>query len=246
MGFTFSHPALILPVRYLPRTMYSMNGLIIGSMVPDFEYFIRLDNGSSSSHTFIGLLLFDLPAALIILTLYHLFIRVNLTKHLPEFLRLRFQIYTHFEWLNYLKKNWGVVCCSILIGALTHLFWDSFTSGNGYFVVKSSLLKTQLPFMGMQFYVYKIFKHVSSLIGFIVLVILLIRLPKQQPHLEKPNMNYWFFHALLALSIFLFQLALYSHSDTLNELIKKIVSSGLFSILLISIGYRMYAKVVSK
>ncbi|WP_240482010.1 DUF4184 family protein [Flavobacterium psychrophilum] len=39
MPFTFSHPAIILPLRYLPRQWFSLTGLIIGSLTPDFEYF---------------------------------------------------------------------------------------------------------------------------------------------------------------------------------------------------------------
>ena len=247
MGFTFSHPALILPIRYLPRNLYSMNGLIIGSMIPDFEYFIRLDNGSSSSHTFLGLLFFDLPAALIILTLYHQFMRTGLVNNLPSFLKLRLQTYSKFDWLDYLKKNWAIVFCSILVGACTHLFWDSFTSGNGYFVTKNAVLETQLTIFNTPFFVYKIIKHLSSLIGFAVLFVLFMKLPKQpQDSNSTSNSYYWVLHALLALLIFLFQVALYSHSGSLNGLIKKIVSSGLFSVLLISIGYRMHAKVVTK
>lgn len=247
MGFTFSHPALILPIRFLPRNRYSMNGLIIGSMVPDFEYFIRLDNGSSSSHTFLGLLFFDLPAALIILTLYHQFMRRSLVNNLPSFLKSRLQAYSKFDWLDYLKKNWVIVFYSILIGACTHLFWDSFTSGNGYFVTKNPILETQLTIFNNSIYVYKLIKHLSSLIGITVLFILFMKLPKQLQNPKTPvNSYYWLFHTLLALVIFLLQIALYSHSGSLNGLIKKIVSSGLFSILLISIGYKKYTKVVTK
>jgi hypothetical protein len=245
MGFTFSHPALILPLRYLPRKSYSMNGLIIGSMIPDFEYFIRMDNVSSSSHTFLGLLFFDIPAALIILTLFHQFMRVSLIKNLPDFFKLRLQIYARFDWLDYLKKNWAIVLCSIIIGALTHFFWDSFTSGNGYFVTRYPFLETQISIFQTPFYIYKIIKHISSLIGFVILILLLIRLPRQQQSDLKPNNYYWLFHTLLALVLFLFQIALYSHASSLNGLIKKLVSSGLFSILLISIGYRINTKTVT-
>ena len=41
MPFTFSHPAAVLPLRLLPRHWFSLTGLVIGSMVPDFEYFLR-------------------------------------------------------------------------------------------------------------------------------------------------------------------------------------------------------------
>ncbi|WP_262496247.1 DUF4184 family protein [Flavobacterium piscis] len=39
MPFTFSHPAIILPLKYLPKNWISLTGLIIGSLTPDFEYF---------------------------------------------------------------------------------------------------------------------------------------------------------------------------------------------------------------
>ncbi|HET6226725.1 MAG TPA: DUF4184 family protein [Bacteroidia bacterium] len=245
MGFTFSHPALILPARFLPRKMYSMNGLIIGSMVPDFEYFIRMDNASSSSHTPLGLFFFDLPAALIILTLFHQFMRGSLIKNLPDFFKLRLQTYAHFDWLDYLKKNWLIVVYSVIVGALTHFFWDSFTSGNGYFVTRNPILEKEISIFQMPFFTYKIIKHLSSLMGILILIILFIRLPKQQSGDSKPDKYYWLFHTLLALVIFLFQIALYSHATSLNGLIKKLVSSGLFSILLISIGYKINTKTVT-
>jgi hypothetical protein len=42
MPFTFAHPAIVLPLKHLPKRWYSLTGLIIGSMTPDFEYFIRM------------------------------------------------------------------------------------------------------------------------------------------------------------------------------------------------------------
>lgn len=58
MPFTFSHPAIILPFKYLPNRWISMTGLIIGSLTPDFEYFIRMKIESYYSHTNAGLFLF--------------------------------------------------------------------------------------------------------------------------------------------------------------------------------------------
>ena len=39
MPFTFSYPAIVLPLTYLPRRWFSLTGLIIGSLTPDFEDF---------------------------------------------------------------------------------------------------------------------------------------------------------------------------------------------------------------
>ncbi len=52
MPFTFSHPAIILPLKYLPQNWFSLTGLIIGSLTRDFEYFIRMKVRSNYSHTF--------------------------------------------------------------------------------------------------------------------------------------------------------------------------------------------------
>ncbi|HMG06875.1 MAG TPA: DUF4184 family protein, partial [Mucilaginibacter sp.] len=39
---TFAHPAIVLSFKYFPKRWFSKTGLVIGSMAPDFEYFIRL------------------------------------------------------------------------------------------------------------------------------------------------------------------------------------------------------------
>ena len=120
MGFTFSHPALIFPFRLLPRKIYSLNGLIVGSMIPDLEYFIRFDNKSTFSHSVKGLFLFDLPCGILILILFHQLIRNLLINNLPNFLKVRLNRFKQVNWLSYLKKNWIVVVYSIFIGELTY------------------------------------------------------------------------------------------------------------------------------
>ena len=48
MPFTFSHPAIVLPLVRKSGHWFSATGLIIGSLTPDFEYFMRMrivDNG---------------------------------------------------------------------------------------------------------------------------------------------------------------------------------------------------------
>ena len=55
MPFTFSHPALILPLKYFPNKWFSLTGLVIGSLTPDFEYFLRMRIKSVYSHTLEGI-----------------------------------------------------------------------------------------------------------------------------------------------------------------------------------------------
>jgi hypothetical protein len=245
MGFTFSHPALILPVRYLPRVSYSMNGLIVGSMIPDLEYFIRPDNSSTFSHTIPGLFLFDLPAALIILTIYHLLIREGFTGNLPAFLRLRLSPYLHFNWLFYYSKNRLIVLCSILFGSITHLLWDSFTSGNGYFVIHHTFLETSITVLNITISIYKIIKHSSSLIGALILLYVLFQLPKGKEPKLQPQRGYWGWMVILTCILTLIQLATYYQHISANQLIKKIVSSGLLALIITSLYYRVHPSVTA-
>jgi hypothetical protein len=242
MGFTFSHPALILPLRYLPRKIYSLNGLIVGSMIPDFEYFVRSDNASTFSHTFTGMLLFDLPAAILVLILYHQIIRPCLIKNLPHFLKSRLANFYTFDWMSYFKNNWVVVIWSILFGALTHLFWDGFTSANGYFVLDNPIMETRIMLFGTEFYTYKIIKHLSSLIGVVVLLFFFFKLPVLKGHSLKCDKKYWILFIFLAVAVSLFQLFPYEPHIPLDKLIKKIVSSCLFSLLSLSLYYKINFK----
>lgn len=59
MPFTFSHPAIVLPLTSLPKRCISVTGFVIGSLTPDFEYFIRMKVKSEYSHTISGLFWFD-------------------------------------------------------------------------------------------------------------------------------------------------------------------------------------------
>jgi hypothetical protein len=163
MGFTFSHPALIIPFKYLPRRTYSVTGLVIGSMVPDIEYFMRLDNASKYSHTLLGLFWFDIPMAILLSVFYHLFIRNALISNLPRFLKTRFSKFQHVDWMEYLKKNWIVVIFSILVGSLTHLFWDGFTSSYGLFTSPHSFLMKRTEWLGIEMRGYTLVRYLSSL-----------------------------------------------------------------------------------
>jgi hypothetical protein len=54
MPFTFAHPAIILPLYKKPH-LFSMTALIIGSMVPDFEYFLKVAVKSALNHSLAGI-----------------------------------------------------------------------------------------------------------------------------------------------------------------------------------------------
>lgn len=66
MPFTTAYIAVILPLKkYCPHVL-SISSLAIGSMAPDFEYFIRMTLYGYYGHTLIGIFIFDIPLGLIL------------------------------------------------------------------------------------------------------------------------------------------------------------------------------------
>jgi hypothetical protein len=122
MPFTFSHPAIVLPLENISGKTLSLTGLVIGSITPDFEYFIRMKIQSNYSHSLPGLFWFDLPLGLLLTFIYHFIVRNQLISNLPKILNRKLSAFKHFDWLTYFKQNWIKVIVSILIGAALHLF----------------------------------------------------------------------------------------------------------------------------
>ena len=148
MPFTFSHPAIVLPLTFLPRQWFSLTGLVIGSLIPDFEYFLRMRIKSTYSHTIDGLFWFDLPLGLLLAFIFHNTVRNRLYDNLPTFLKSRFLTFKQFNWNRYFKRNCFVVAISILIGATSHIFlgWfytrpRLFRSGNSAIAKRSEPIR---------------------------------------------------------------------------------------------------------
>jgi hypothetical protein len=191
MPFTFSHPALILPLNYLPQKWFSLTGLVIGSITPDFEYFIRMTIQSDYSHTISGLFWFDLPLGILLAFLFHSVVRNSLFNNLPFILKSRIWTFRFFDWNIHFRKNFLVVIISVLIGAASHILWDGFTHYDGYFVKVFPALKNKMEVAGYPIARYEILQHVSTLIGGIIIAFALLRLPADRTVTRKINYHYW-------------------------------------------------------
>jgi Domain of unknown function (DUF4184) len=190
MPFTFAHPAIVLPLTYLPRKYYSTTGLVVGSMAPDFEYFIRMKILSIYSHTFEGLFIFDLPIAILISFLFHNAIKNALFDNLPNYLSSRLNHFKAFHWNHYIQKHWIIVIISILIGSISHLFWDGFTHEHGFWVKQFPFLLNTTPILNWNIVNYKLLQHSSTIIGGIVIIGAIIPL-RPTTTISKINWNYW-------------------------------------------------------
>jgi hypothetical protein len=191
MPFTFSHPAIILPFKYLPGKWFSFTALVIGSLTPDFEYFIRMKVQSNYSHTIYGIFWFDLPLAIFLSFIFHNLIRNDLFLNSPKFIKSRVSIFNSFNWNNYFKENWIIVIVSALIGIATHIFWDGFTHNHGYFTEHISYLRNDILIFKNTIPIWKIAQHLSTLIGAIFIIFSFMKIPENTIQVSVVNKKYW-------------------------------------------------------
>jgi len=230
MPFTFSHPAIILPFKYLPKKWFSLTGLVIGSLTPDFEYFLRMRIKSNYSHTIGGLFWFDLPLGLLLAFLFHNIVRDRLFDNLPTFLKSRFSTFKQFDWNRQFKQTWLVVIISILIGAASHIFWDSFTHDHGYFVQIIPVLKNSIDFFGRQIPILKILQHSSTLLGGVIISFAIYKLPTNKTENKNVNLKYWTILVVLTLTITLARLLNGLELKQYGHIIVTAISAGLISL----------------
>ncbi len=207
MPFTFSHPAVILPFRYVGKKHFSITGLIVGSIIPDFEYFIRVQNNSHYSHTIPGIFWFDLPLALVVCFLFHNMVRGPLIANAPYNLHIRLVNYDQFNWNQYFKKNWIKIIYSIVIGIITHLISDKFTHKSSNMVsAVPGIMETQ-ELIDTPKSIYRVIQITFSVIGLALCAFTIWQFPRsKQITGYNPNNRYWLvmfciFAATLALII---------------------------------------------
>lgn len=214
MPFTFSHPAAILPAKILPRHWISLSALIAGSIVPDFEYFIRMKCLGLYSHTFWGMFWFDLPLAFVLTYVYHLLVRDTLIDNLPVFLRGRLNRYKAFDWATYVKQNIWVVLLSLFVGIASHILWDSFTHRNGYFVKRIPWLLLNTEIMGLQHVRFYILQTICSAIGLLAVIVAIMAMPKDATAEKRSIVKYWLIAICIAVVIIVIRTMFYTFKPT--------------------------------
>lgn len=163
MPFTIAHTAAVLPVRRFK--FIDVTAFILGTMAPDFEYFIHFKPYQLHGHTWFGLLYFNLPLVMLLAVIYHRYLREAVVVHLPSPYDESKSLYKKVDF-NFRYIISFVI--SALMGMISHIIWDSFTHLDGYFVSRLSLLNYNLGYP-----IYKYLQHGSTVFGFIVIIIFL-------------------------------------------------------------------------
>lgn len=244
MPFTFSHPAIVLPLIKKYGKYFSATGLIAGSIAPDFESFIKIGGQKMYSHTWIGIFWFDLPLAFALYLLFHVFIKVPLINHLPTLLENRFIKFKAVNWLLDLRTNLLLVIASLLIGISSHLLWDAFTHLNLY-NPDSQLSNIKVGKVRL----YILLQYSCSIIGLWYVINFIYKMPVSQSYNKSDNkFLYWLYITLIAI---LMGSYIYSISPKENDIdvlfvIYSCITSLLFALLTVSIFYTIFKRQIRK
>ena len=241
MPLTFAHPAAILP--FLRKSKYiHFSALVLGSMAPDFEYFLTGRPIGEIGHTFAGFVWFNLPLVILVYFIYQLFVHEALFNHLPICLQ---DPYKKEIDSNRIVKV-VVFCYSAMFGMLTHVLWDSFTHINGYMVLKFPALFTySTNVYGFAIPLYKFLQHGSTLLGLtIILIYMYVRASSQRSHIQnyvstKRKLIFWSSTSLLAVVfVFLWYLMDYISIMSYGVVVVRMIDSFLLSLLVSSLAFK--------
>ncbi|MFZ0339316.1 MAG: DUF4184 family protein [Terracidiphilus sp.] len=168
MPFTLSHAAAAWPFR---RTRLEFSALVTGCFAPDFAYFIFLRAHGAYGHTVPGIFVFDLPVSLVVLWLFHAYVKQPATMFLPRAVRSRMNTCDE-AFTFWPPSRLANIVLSILVGTCTHIAWDSFTHNTFWPYRHLSILRkmVQVPVLG-NVGVFKLLQYGSTMFGLVFLAI---------------------------------------------------------------------------
>ncbi|HWT65593.1 MAG TPA: DUF4184 family protein [Terracidiphilus sp.] len=166
MPFTPAHAAAVLPFH---RTRLVFSALLVGSFAPDFEYFLRMAPHGGFGHTPSGMFLFSLPAAMVVLWLFHRYVKPLVAFMLPRPMRERMMPSPQpFAFAP--RGRLALIAISALVGIATHIGWDSFTHPASPLVRHFDVLQSMrtVPLLGTH-ELCRILQFISTIVGLAIL-----------------------------------------------------------------------------
>lgn len=250
MPFTFTHPAIVIPIKKKWTSLFCFTALVIGSMAPDFEYFIRFIPIGTIGHTAAGFFYLNLPLCFLIAYIFHYIVKKPFIVNLPSPIDKWYYSFAVEKWEIKSIKDFIVFTYSVLIGMASHVFWDSFTHKTGSFVKMVSFMRESICIVNHKIPVYKFSQHGSTMIGLIIILIYLYRIrnidelivPKVS---SKNKITYYFSILIVGILVVLYRMFCTLGGFRLNYFGVYIVSfiSGLIiGIVLVSIFQILFHK----
>ncbi len=236
MPFTFSHPAIILPLSKSKKILLSLTGLIAGSVAPDFEFLLRLHNTANFGHTWLGFFVCDIPFAVALSFVFHYIIRDTLILHLPKYFRQRFFTLLHFNWWQYLRQHKFNFLMAVFTGILSHFFLDSFTHQNKtieqwfpFFSKNIIILNKALP-------VYVLLQIFTSLLGGVYILWFILQMKKGGDVQSVKNvLGYWIGLCIVTIAVFAIRLVADKVHQSTADIIIAATGSVVYALIVISL-----------
>ena len=151
-------------------------------MSPDLLYFLNLTTVHRGlSHSWLGLFLFCLPAGVAFSFAFHRLFKFHFLTNLPSPLDRVFSGLAVSSWGPSRPRDWLILIVSVLIGALSHFFWDSFTHGNGVLARFIPIMSQAVTISGKTVCFTTIAQHLSTATGLLFIAQSVVRgwlLPK--------------------------------------------------------------------
>ena len=164
MPFTVSHAAAVLPLHALSKSRLPLSALMIGSMSPDFSYFVPQYAGVPT-HSIAGLFWFCWPAGLAAWLLFVCVLQRPTIALLPR----AWQPSISPTAAKITVSALALASVSILMGAATHVLWDSFTHARTPVVDAIPQLRTMVQVGPATIRLSNLLQHVSTIFGLAVL-----------------------------------------------------------------------------
>jgi hypothetical protein len=183
MPFTGAHPLAVVPLlrwRWLDAT-----GLVIGSMAPDFQYFVFGHEKGVLGHSMLGLVAWCVPVVVVVGLLFHRVVKWPLLVAAPA------------AWSRRLVGSattiWPVrpvaVLVSAVIGGATHDLWDSCTHSEGFIVNRFPGVLRQMvdvPFVDQPMVLFRLLQYACSLVGIVALAVIAVPALRRRAPVDLP------------------------------------------------------------
>lgn len=192
-----------------------LSALVVGSLAPDFRYFLNLAPRSHFGHSFKGIFIVCLPVGLAVLWIFQQIMKLPLISLAPRSHQQRLVLLAKpFPWGG--ARRFALIIASLLVGSISHLAWDAFTHDRGLVVRNVPDMRVPLEEFGTHRPLYNVLQHGSTLLGLALLIFWYWRWFKRTPPQPVPvylqmstGIKRWIVGSILALSISL--AAVYSY-----------------------------------
>lgn len=162
-----------------------LSALVVGSLAPDFRYFLNLAPRSHIGHSFKGIFIFCLPVGLAVLWIFQQIMKRPLISLAPRSHQQRLVALANpFRWGG--AARFALIVASLLLGAVSHLAWDAFTHDRGLVVRNVPDMRVPLEEFGTHRPLYNVLQHGSSILGLVILAFWYWRWFKRTPPQPVP------------------------------------------------------------